>query len=76
MSITGKWYLEQKMFTEAIPLYQQAEEIAEQNRFLAEKLDIFTDLCTCYKEIGDETRYIQYTEKVYQTNKEINFERR
>lgn len=67
----GKWYIEQKLYKDAIPIYKQAREIAQQNRLLPEESEILTNLCICFEGINDEKAFQEYTVELFRIRKKM-----
>jgi tetratricopeptide (TPR) repeat protein len=64
--VLGKWYLNKKMYSEAISLYTEAEQLANHYEFTDELLAIIADLSTCFFKIDNDKMYHQYTRELYQ----------
>lgn len=67
----GKWYIQQKLYTDAIDLYKQAEEIAQQNSFHSKESEILTNLCICFEEISDEIEFQKHTVQLFRIRKKL-----
>lgn len=64
--VLGKWYLHKKIYSEAINIYTEAEQLATHYEFRDELLAIIADLSTCFSKTENHEMYHQYTRKLHQ----------
>jgi tetratricopeptide (TPR) repeat protein len=67
----GQWCIQQNLHIEAINLYNQAKEIAQQNNFLSKESEILTNLCICFEEISDEIEFQKHTVQLFRIRKKL-----
>lgn len=67
----GQWCIQQNLHTEAINLYKQAKEIAQQNNFVSKESEILTNLCICFEEISDEIEFQKHTVQLFRIRKKL-----
>jgi tetratricopeptide (TPR) repeat protein len=64
--VSGKWHLQKKMYSEAINIYTEVEQLATQYEFRDELLGAIADLSTCFSKTNNQDMYHQYTSKLHQ----------